>query len=206
MAVPICRHALPGRAARDVNPRRRPLLRVRPAAESLPSDLSAVGGAVGVGRRVSRYSRGRRANHADPASAVHGPSIATQYAAAARRRDARHRRRVVRERDRARTVRAYGRREHQLRRAAARLVTPPSPPQRSLESDSSVDSIPLTQWRGLFLSPAPQQLPGETHPGVTYLHPPAFAHALTSQSVMPRVVRVTASSRSRTLWGASGQW
>ena len=46
------------------------------------------------------------------------------HAAAARRRDARHGRRVVRERHRARALRAHRRREHQLRRAAARLVTP----------------------------------------------------------------------------------
>src|ERR1700730_17573732 len=57
---------------------------------------------------------------------------------------------------------------------------------------------------GAFRSPAPQQLPGKAHPQVTYVHPPALAHILTSQSVTSRVATVTVLSGSLALWATSG--
>src|SRR5215831_1049322 len=122
VAVSPCRHAVARRAARLVDPRRRPILRVRPAAESLSPDLPTIGGALRVARRVPGDPRRGRPDHAHPASAVHGAPLAPQHAATARGSDARCRRRVVRERPRARPLRPLRCRRHQLRRTTAPLT------------------------------------------------------------------------------------
>src|SRR5215470_12748617 len=72
VAVSPCRHAVARRAARFVDPRRRPILRFRPAAESLSPDLPAVGSALRVARQVPGDPRGGWPDDAHPASAVHG--------------------------------------------------------------------------------------------------------------------------------------
>ena len=57
VAVPLRGHAVPRRAARLVDSRRRPVLRASACARISTARSSPVGGAVGVGRRVSRHSR-----------------------------------------------------------------------------------------------------------------------------------------------------
>src|SRR6516165_7262496 len=101
--------------------RRWAVLRVRSSPASLPPDLPAGGGALGVEGRVPRHAPARRRLHVDPAPAVHRPPIALADAARVGGLHADVRGRVVHPRRRAGALRGErGRRRGHGRPPASR--------------------------------------------------------------------------------------